>query len=72
MPLYKSQVSHNGLGAGEVVEIPDEQVEQWAGEIELGFLVPVYPTPELLTPTAPEPADPVEEPEPEGDAEPVE
>lgn len=37
---YRSQVHHNGLRPDDTVELAPEQVEEWQGEIDLGFLVP--------------------------------
>jgi hypothetical protein len=41
MPLYEAQVSHDGLEAGQVYDLTDYEVEERAGAIETGFLLPV-------------------------------
>jgi hypothetical protein len=41
MPTFRSTVHHGGLRPDELVEIADDEVPRWAGEIKLGFLVPV-------------------------------
>lgn len=50
MPRYRVQVNHSGLFAGETVDIPEHEVDAWAGEIELGFLVPAYEPVAIPTP----------------------
>lgn len=41
MPRFRSNLNHNGIAFGEVIEIPDHELEAWRAEIEASFLTPV-------------------------------
>lgn len=41
MPQFAVHVSHNGMAAGEVVEIDEHELQWYQGDIEAGFLSPV-------------------------------
>lgn len=41
MARYKSNLNHNGIAFGEIVDIPDHEIEAWTAEIADGFLTPL-------------------------------
>lgn len=38
---YRSTLNQNGIRTDQVIELSEAEAEDWASEIEAGFLVPV-------------------------------